>query len=410
VVVAEIRRWIGTPYHHGSDVLGAGVDCGMSLVRAFVDAGVIAGVRPKALSARLDAAPGRGALPRPGQRFAAREFDPAAAAPGAGDVVVWRHGRTFSHGGVVTGAPGTLSGWPWVTHAYARRGPGRGGRRHPRPRPDAAGRRPSPDARILLLGLSDGLRPQPEVQAHLHGPAAQHGELDPARGADRRRQPHGRQPLGLRRLPGPQAEAEVREGLRRLVDQLHLFGLADPGPLRRRGRRHRQGLAGQGRGSDYSTLGFSLFTGTMPQAPWGYMVAAHPDHARGYPGFAYLAKANMDFGSSATMPNLNFEVFGLFYMTAAGGALPDADPALWIQDFLTDTDHGVGLPGRHARCGRAALLGGCDDDRRLGVPDLVPGHGLRHLADHGRAGGRRRARSSAGARPPTPPRSGPAIR
>lgn len=120
------------------------------------------------------------------------------------------------------------------------------------------------------------------------------------------------------------------------------------------------GKAWQDKGevADYSTLGFSLFTGTMPQAPWGYMVAAHPDHARGYPGFAYLAKPNMDFGSSASMPNLNFEAFGLFYMTAAGGALPDADPALWIQDFLTDTDHGVGFPA--AMLDTVALLSSAD--------------------------------------------------
>jgi hypothetical protein len=93
--------------------------------------------------------------------------------------------------------------------------------------------------------------------------------------------------------------------------------------------------------ADFASLGYTLFTGSIPQAPWGYMAAAHPDHADSYPGFAYLAKANDDLGGSATLSNYNFEVRALFYATAAGGALPDADPALWTNDFLTNDDHGV---------------------------------------------------------------------
>ncbi len=39
-VVAEARSWIGTRYHNCADVKGAGVDCGMLLVRVFVDTGL----------------------------------------------------------------------------------------------------------------------------------------------------------------------------------------------------------------------------------------------------------------------------------------------------------------------------------------------------------------------------------
>jgi len=49
-VVAEARRWIGTPYHHQADVLGAGVDCGMLLVRVYVDTGVVPPFDPRPYS------------------------------------------------------------------------------------------------------------------------------------------------------------------------------------------------------------------------------------------------------------------------------------------------------------------------------------------------------------------------
>ena len=40
-IVAEARSWIGTPYHNCADIKGVGVDCGMLLVRVYVDTGVV---------------------------------------------------------------------------------------------------------------------------------------------------------------------------------------------------------------------------------------------------------------------------------------------------------------------------------------------------------------------------------
>jgi hypothetical protein len=114
----------------------------------------------------------------------------------------------------------------------------------------------------------------------------------------------------------------------------------------------------QGVEANYSTMGFSLFTGTIPQAPWGYMSANHAAKARGYPGGAYLAKANMDLGASASIGNFSFEVQGLFYNTGVGGTVPDADPALWVQFYLTDDDKGAGFPS--AQLDAEALLSGPD--------------------------------------------------
>jgi cell wall-associated NlpC family hydrolase len=118
-VVAYARRWISTPYHHAADVLGAGVDCGMSGVRWFVDTGIIPAFDPRPY-------PADWMLHNTQERYldivakiAGRELDLGDEPPIAGDWVVWKFGKTFSHGALVTGAPGTLSGWPWVCHAYA---------------------------------------------------------------------------------------------------------------------------------------------------------------------------------------------------------------------------------------------------------------------------------------------------
>ena len=46
-VVAAARSWIGTPYHNCADVIGTGVDCGMLLVRVFVDSGLCAPFDPR---------------------------------------------------------------------------------------------------------------------------------------------------------------------------------------------------------------------------------------------------------------------------------------------------------------------------------------------------------------------------
>ena len=46
-VVAEARKWILTPYHNGADVRGAGVDCGMLIVRVFVDLGLVPPFDPR---------------------------------------------------------------------------------------------------------------------------------------------------------------------------------------------------------------------------------------------------------------------------------------------------------------------------------------------------------------------------
>lgn len=119
-VVAEARSWVGTPYRHCADVKRAGVDCGMLLVRVFVDLGLAEPFDPRPYPTDFH-------LHGEGERYLGFVMDRGREVeiPGPGDVVVWRIGRSFSHGGVVTEwpAPGVGAGRPgarrMVVHAYA---------------------------------------------------------------------------------------------------------------------------------------------------------------------------------------------------------------------------------------------------------------------------------------------------
>ena len=98
-IVAEARKWIGTPYHNCADVRGAGVDCGMLIVRCFCDTGLVPPFDPRPY-------PPDWHLHRSEERYLGFVFDRTkeVSEPQPGDVVVFRYGRCYSHGGIVTAA------------------------------------------------------------------------------------------------------------------------------------------------------------------------------------------------------------------------------------------------------------------------------------------------------------------
>ena len=106
-VVAEAQSWIGTPFHHAARVKGDGVDCLMLLAEVYERAGVRGHIEPPFYVPDWH-------LHRDAERYMegllpyAREI---AAPPGAGDVALFRFGRTFSHGAIVIE-------WPRLVHAY----------------------------------------------------------------------------------------------------------------------------------------------------------------------------------------------------------------------------------------------------------------------------------------------------
>jgi cell wall-associated NlpC family hydrolase len=97
VVVAEARSWIGTPYHNCADLKGVGVDCGMLLVRVFVDAGLCAPFDPRPYPIDWH-------LHKGDERYLGFIFDRGSevSEPQPGDVMVLRYGRSYAHGGIVT--------------------------------------------------------------------------------------------------------------------------------------------------------------------------------------------------------------------------------------------------------------------------------------------------------------------
>ena len=109
-VVKEACAWLRTPYRHQADIKGAGCDCGMLLVRVFVDTGMVPAFDPRPYSNDWY-------LHRSEEKYLGFVFDRIAEVeqPLFGDVVVFRHGRTFSHGGVVVA-------WPMIVHASAPSG------------------------------------------------------------------------------------------------------------------------------------------------------------------------------------------------------------------------------------------------------------------------------------------------
>jgi cell wall-associated NlpC family hydrolase len=107
-VVDEARSWLGTPYHNQGDIKGVGVDCGMLLVRVFVDTGLCEPFDPRPYADDWY-------LHRSEERYLGFIFDRTKEVgwPSPGDVMVFRYGRCYSHGGVVT----TLDPLT-IVHAY----------------------------------------------------------------------------------------------------------------------------------------------------------------------------------------------------------------------------------------------------------------------------------------------------
>ncbi len=96
-VVAAARSWICTPYHNCADIKVVGVDCGMLIVRVFVDLELVEPFDPRPYSPDWH-------LHRSEEHYLdwVKQHCGEVGAPEPGDIMVFRYGRCYSHGGIVT--------------------------------------------------------------------------------------------------------------------------------------------------------------------------------------------------------------------------------------------------------------------------------------------------------------------
>jgi hypothetical protein len=103
------------------------------------------------------------------------------------------------------------------------------------------------------------------------------------------------------------------------------------------------GLVWYGTDTNLINFGYDLFLGTTPQTPWSFLTANYSSEALSYGGVAYMAAPSWYLGSGASFPSVQVEVKGVLSNIAPVNGV-DADPALVIQDFLTNSQYGVGFP------------------------------------------------------------------
>lgn len=90
---------MGTPYHHHGRIKGAGVDCATFLCEVYEAVGLIPHIDPGSYAPDWH-------LHRSEEKYLGwlEKFGKEIDKPNAGDVVVWKIGRCFSHGAIVIDA------------------------------------------------------------------------------------------------------------------------------------------------------------------------------------------------------------------------------------------------------------------------------------------------------------------
>ena len=96
-----------------------------------------------------------------------------------------------------------------------------------------------------------------------------------------------------------------------------------------------------------NTLGLTFQGGGLGQAPWAYLTTNHPGFALGYSEVAYVATAGMYLGYSNVLPQLNFEIAGVYQGPGgvkAGNGIKDANVAIAAYNLLANPTYKLNFP------------------------------------------------------------------
>ena len=101
-IVREAKEWLGTPWHHEARVKGSGVDCGMFILEIGERVGAIPHVDPPHYSMDF-------MLHNEKEWYLETVLQYCVELEGPpylpGDIILFRHGRTYSHGAIVIDYP-----------------------------------------------------------------------------------------------------------------------------------------------------------------------------------------------------------------------------------------------------------------------------------------------------------------
>lgn len=107
-VVREALSWQATPWRANARVKGHGCDCSTFLLEVYERCGVIPHFEPPFAPQQWHCHQTRELFKETVERFAHQVDEPKP-----GDVVLWKYGHTYSHGGIVIA-------WPTIIHALIR--------------------------------------------------------------------------------------------------------------------------------------------------------------------------------------------------------------------------------------------------------------------------------------------------
>jgi cell wall-associated NlpC family hydrolase len=108
-VVAEALSWQGTPYAHNQATKGRAADCALFPLAVYQAAGVLGTVDVPRYSAQWY-------LHKDEEIYLQKVIELGGVETAAlepGNFIIWRIGRTYSHGGIILA-------WPGIIHALAR--------------------------------------------------------------------------------------------------------------------------------------------------------------------------------------------------------------------------------------------------------------------------------------------------